>query len=129
VRRLPLLSLVLVLAACGGGSEPSSQPPAAGVPGPGGGLTVSQALKTEATGILMVRGAVLARDDGEARLCSALGESYPPQCGGPSLKLEDLRLTEVEGIQTAQGVSWSEREVRLYGTLDGDVLTVSHNVR
>jgi hypothetical protein len=99
------------------------------MPGPGGGLTVSQALATDATGILLVRGAVLAQNGREARLCSALAESYPPQCGGPSLKLEDLRLSEVEGVQTAQGVSWSESEVRLYGTLDGDILTISHNVR
>lgn len=86
MRAVPLALLVLALAACGGGQDGGAAPPA-GTPAPGGGLSVSEAIASELDGPLMVRGYVLERD-GELRLCEAILESSPPQCGEPSLRVE-----------------------------------------
>ncbi len=47
----------------------------------GGGLTVAEALETDATGVIAVQGFVV-RDSSGIRLCDLLAESLPPQCGG-----------------------------------------------
>ena len=92
--RRALLLLVLVLAACGGDDETAptftpiqTAPPPAGVPAPGGGLSVQEAIDSDLDGPLMVRGYVIERE-GVLRLCSAILESNPPQCGEPSLRIE-----------------------------------------
>ena len=51
-----------------------------------GGLTVSQALETDATGILAVQGFYFSTSEG-TWLCELLAESFPPQCGEPRLRL------------------------------------------
>lgn len=125
-----LLAFVFALAAggCGasGGDDaaPGQPPPAAGTPGPGGGLTVREALETDADGPLMVRGTLIAEGD-DVRLCYAVAESYPPQCGRPWLRVEGLDLATVDGLQEAENVRWTEREVSLLGDVEGDVLRVS----
>jgi len=128
---LPILALVA--AGCGGG-EPSpaaAEPPAAtsgtpssGAPIPGGGLTVDEALASTLDGPLMVAGFLVATGD-EARLCSALAESFPPQCGGSSLLVEGLDLATVEGLQTEGDVSWTDERISVLGDVADGVLTVS----
>jgi hypothetical protein len=62
--------------------------------------------------------------DGVARLCEALLESFPPQCGGPSVvtaNLEELDAT----FTTEQGVSWTDLSVSVVGTVDAGVLTLN----
>ncbi|MGI8607069.1 MAG: hypothetical protein ACR2L0_07950, partial [Gaiellaceae bacterium] len=67
--RLALLALLLpTLAACGGGAED------------GGSMSVEDALRADGRTVV-VEGAIVAMDGEPARLCSALLESYPPQCG------------------------------------------------
>ncbi|MDQ3067348.1 MAG: hypothetical protein M3R12_09400, partial [Actinomycetota bacterium] len=84
--RLALLLSVLALAACGGddgGEGDAAQPqpaPSAGAPIAGGGLSVQEALDSDLDGPLLVRGYLIERD-GELRLCQAILESSPPQCG------------------------------------------------
>ena len=69
----------------------------------------------------MVKGFVVQTGD-EIRLCSALAESFPPQCGGPSLAIEGA----VDADFAAEGdVRWTENEVSLLGDVEGDVLRVS----
>lgn len=78
-----------------------------------GGLSVSDALGTDATGILAVRG-FLVSDATGVRLCEVLAESFPPQCGGASFEVRDLR--SIEELTTAEGdVRWSEAEVTIWG--------------
>lgn len=92
--RLALLLSVLALAACGGDDD-ARQPqpaPSAGVPIPGGGLSVQEALDSDLDGPLLVRGYLIERD-GELRLCDVILESSPPQCGEPSLRVESETLT------------------------------------
>ena len=64
------------------------------------------------------------------RLCSALLESYPPQCGEPSLVVEGLDLATVAGLTSTNDpslaqVTWSDmRDLRAGELVDG-VLTAA----
>ncbi len=93
VQALPLLLVVAALAACGGG--------------PG---------SAEHRGFLVDAG-------GAVRLCNALAESYPPQCGGESF-LVDGPLPNVEWSE-AEGVRWTDRPVTVRGMVDDGVLRVT----
>jgi hypothetical protein len=121
---LPLLLVALALTACGSGSSSGTQstpPPAAGI---GKGITVEQALAADTTDPLLVRGALVA-EGGTIRLCSAILESYPPQCGKPALVIRGLDLRSVDGLTTANGVTWADSEVKLLGSVADGTLTVS----
>ncbi len=104
------------------------------VPGPGagmivdGGLSIDEAMASAgnagiAVGEPFAVGGFLVVTDGEARLCEALAESYPPQCGGRSLRVDgDVSeyLTQAEG-----SVSWNDNRVVLLGSVtDGETLTL-----
>ena len=121
MRRALAILVVFFVAGCGGDGG-GAEPPAADATGRG--VTVREALAADVEGPLLVRGALHARE-GEIRLCEALAESYPPQCAGPSLRVEGLALSDVEGVQTAQGVSWTDGEVKLLGDVEGGALLVS----
>lgn len=110
-----------------GGGLPLA-PPTDLSPGSGlvvdGGISVGEALAYDGSELVAVGGFVVSVD-GEARLCSLLAESFPPQCGGESLvianpeALVDLPLVE-EGV-----VQWSDATVVLVGSIDDGVLTIS----
>lgn len=119
-----------LLAGCGGeaADDPgagSTQPPSAGI-GAGPGISIEQAIASNLDGPLLVNGNVLA-ESGEIRFCSALAESFPPQCGGPSLRVEGLKLDEVDGLVTEGDVSWTDRPIQLLGLVEDGVLSVSQN--
>ncbi len=65
----------------------------------------------------------LVDDGATVRLCDALAESYPPQCGGASLLVEG-RLPRVEWSE-AQGVRWTAAQVGLRGEVEDGVLRVA----
>jgi hypothetical protein len=127
--------VAILLAACtavpgwaGGGRAPADAP--GGNRGNGGavtavgpGISIDDAMKSNLNRPLLVNGALVARG-GEARLCSALAESYPPQCAGTSLKVEGLDLSTVKGLQSANGVTWSDNQVQLLGRVRDGVLTI-----
>ncbi|MGH3072456.1 MAG: hypothetical protein ACRDNB_09355 [Gaiellaceae bacterium] len=113
--RRALVLVVLALAGCGGGDEEQSQPqpPAsAGAPIPGGGLSIQEAIDSDLEGPLMVRGYLIERD-GELRLCEAILESSPPQCGEPSLRV------------AGEAPEPSEERVSLLGEVENGTITVS----
>lgn len=112
-RGLAALLSVLALASCGGAEE---APPSAGAPIPSGGLSVSEAKASDLEGPLMVRGYVI-----EGRLCEAILESDPPQCGEPSLRLEG----DVSQVEDAD----PQEQVSVLGDVDGDVITLSATER
>lgn len=129
MRTLLLLPLaVLALAACGGGNEEvepqPTQPPATAGIGMGPGISIDEAMASDLEGALLVNGNLLAQG-GEIRLCSALAESFPPQCGGSFLRVEGLKLEEVDGLVTEGDVSWTDRPIQLLGDVEGDTLVVS----
>ncbi len=112
----------LALGACGGDATTPTD-------AAGGTLSIEQALAAGG-GPLTVKGYVVAPEGESVRLCSALLESYPPQCGDPSLVVEGLDLAAVDGlIQTAEPdlaqVSWTDTEVAVTGELGNGVLTVA----
>jgi hypothetical protein len=92
-----------------------------------GGLTVSEALAGDATGIIAVKGFLVADDTG-ARLCEALAESLPPQCGGASVPVMDYEEMVDVPLQNAQGVTWTDDVLSLFGELVDGVLVVDPTV-
>lgn len=102
------------------GDEPVDLPPSSGEVTGGvlvdGGLTVSEALTTDATGILAV-GGFLVDDGTTARLCEALAESFPPQCGGASIELVSYSTIDPDSLQTAQGVTWTDDHTVMFGEI------------
>lgn len=92
-----------------------------------GGLTVSEALATDTTGIIAVQGFLL--DDGTgARLCEALAESYPPQCGGTSIPVVGYEEMVDVPLSSAQGMTWTDSTVTFFGELVDGVFTVDPTV-
>ena len=127
MRRVALLLSVLAVAGCGGGGDDEDPPAATPVPA-NGGLTVEEALRSDLDEPLLVRGYYVARAHEPARLCSALAESFPPQCGEPSLRIETDELDEDElaGLRRAPdgSVAWTEREVQLIGLVRDGALVI-----
>jgi hypothetical protein len=65
---------------------------------------------------------VTVLDDGSGpEACEVVLESFPPQCGGPSVV--DWDWDAIEGWQEASGVRWGM--YRLVGVLEGDELTLT----
>lgn len=90
-----------------------------------GGLTIAEALATDATGVLAVKGHGFVTEDG-ALLCESLapgGERY--ECGGASLAVENLDLdtTGAEIVHHA-GLSYTDGEITVFGQLVDGVLVI-----
>lgn len=104
MRRSPLVLLLLVaslaLTACLGDDAGSilDDP-----------VTPEQALERP-DGLVAVRG-FLIDDGGGARICGAIAESYPPQCGGASLPVRGVTVANLEGATVEGTVSWVELAV------------------
>lgn len=94
-----------VLVACG--DDDTSEPVTTDAGGP---ITVQQLVERSADTPVAVQG-LLHVSDGVTRLCGAILESYPPQCGEPSVELVGLDLATVEGLTSAEGVTWKEGAV------------------
>lgn len=126
-----MLAGAAVLAGCGGEDSRSGDPTtgtdsqASGL-GAGPAIPVGQALAAASGQTLLVTGNLLAQG-GEVRLCSALAESFPPQCGGGSLTVEGLKLEEVDGLVTEGDVSWTDRPIELLGVVADGTLTMGEN--
>lgn len=77
---------------------------------------------SDGSGDAELEGSVVISDD-VARLCEALLESFPPQCGEPSVVIANPDALDAE-LTTEQGVSWSDLPVRVVGTVESGVLTI-----
>lgn len=62
-------------------------------------------------------------DQAGTRLCAVLLESFPPQCGPPSIELTDLDVAALD-LQEEQAVQWTDDAVVLRGRYDDGTLTV-----
>jgi hypothetical protein len=140
VKARPLLVLTVALlvaglAACGGNEDASPPSPTAPAGSSGGSdeiLTIEEALASAPEDPVTVRGYLVAAQGAPVQLCSALAESYPPQCGGASLVLDGLDLATVNGLTTPTEpdyahTSWTDRQVSVHGTLSNGVLTVDES--
>ena len=118
-----LAALAAALVGCG--TEPRRLDTA---PVPSAGISVARALEAETSEPVLVKGFLVVVDE-RPRLCSALAETYPPQCGAPSLAVAGLPTGDRGGLKEAGGVAWSEREIALLGTVEDGVLRVSATPR
>lgn len=111
-------SAVLLLAGCGDDPAPvATAPPASsGAVIPGGGLTVEEAIATDADPPLAVAGWIVATGDG-TRLCSGYDAHADEPCLKPSLSLTGAE-SETSGAQ-----------VSLFGAVEGDTFVVSSTVQ
>ena len=130
---LAALPLLLALVACGADASvddrgtplPSRAAPdeprlviAAGGIDPTDGITVEEALGHGPTDDLVtVTGSLFVDADGTVRLCDAMAESFPPQCGGARIVVEGLDLEAVDDLQAEGDVSWAE-SITLFGSVE-----------
>lgn len=124
---LAVLVAATALTACGGDDAPAdagddSLPATATGPG----ISIEEALESDSDLPLLVHGNLLVLD-GQARLCSALAESFPPQCGGASLLITGLTLAGMDGLSAEGDIMWTDRPIKLLGVVSDGVLTVSEN--
>ena len=99
----------------------------------GPGISVTDALASNLDGPLLVNGFIVVDDDAQVRLCEGLLESSPPQCGSPSLLVENFDLDSIGPTASAiadypggpRTVTWTEQTVQVLGTVNGGVLTVA----
>ena len=92
-----------------------------------GGLTVSDALTTDASGVIAVQGFLF--DDGSGPvLCEVLAESFPPQCGGASVAVEGHEEAVDVPIVSEQGVTWTDQPLTLFGEIVDGALVVDPTV-
>ncbi len=87
-------------------------------------MRIEHALRIHGSKRVHVRGFLLACDQEPLRLCAELLESFPPQCGGPSLVVEGLEIDALSSIIRVDDCAWSAQPVELDGTIDGGVLRV-----
>jgi len=109
--------LVFLLVACGSETgAPSSAAPA-------DPLTVSQALASDLDEPLLVQGLFIDSGDGQQRLCAAVLDSFPPQCGEPSVLVEGVAPAELDGARSSGDVTWVD-VAQLLGRVQDGVMTV-----
>jgi hypothetical protein len=75
-------------------------------------VSVGEAVASNLGGPVVVEGYLIERRD-ELRLCEAILESFPPQCGEPSLRVEGKNLSP------------SEERVTLLGEIENGTLRVA----
>ncbi len=127
-----LISLLIVVAtagvvaaACSEGASDLGPGPISGV---GPGISIDEVFITDLKGPLLING-LLHIENGQVRLCEALAESFPPQCGGRFLVVKGLDLLKMDGLTREGSVTWSEQSVQILGTVEGEQLTVAGTVR
>ena len=126
-RTIPIFLLAILTAACTGpgGAVDTPRPDEApilviadGEPGDGPGLSVAEALTHGPTDDLVtVTGSLFVDADGTVRLCDAIAESFPPQCGGDRIVVTGLDPADVPELQEENGVRWAE-SATLFGSVE-----------
>ena len=84
-------------------------------------LAVADAIAVGGSGIVAVQGFII-QDASGIRLCEALAESMPPQCGGASVGVANLDTVDPDDLATSQGVSWTDLPVVIIGEIVDGVL-------
>jgi hypothetical protein len=108
-----LAILALTAAACGDSDTPTSD----GLP-----LSVEGLIVAEPTSDVSVIGFIVA-DSAGSRLCEALAESFPPQCGGMSVEISGLDDLDPQ-LEEAQGLRWTGTAVVVTGRYSGGTLAI-----
>ncbi|HEY7561512.1 MAG TPA: hypothetical protein VH650_04990 [Gaiellaceae bacterium] len=123
MRTLAVIAAVLAAAlpaACGGDDDAAGTGTTA--------ISIDEALASDSSEPMLVSGNLLTVGE-DVKLCYALAESFPPQCGGASLAVDGLDLATVDGLVTEGDVSWTDRPIELRGVVSNGTLTVSENAQ
>ena len=88
-----------------------------------GGLTIPEAINYQGEEVIAVKGYVV-RDGETNKLCEVLAESYPPQCGGATLTVENPETLDSLVLIEAEGIQWSEDYVTVFGHISDGVITI-----
>jgi hypothetical protein len=107
--------LAVVVLGCGSDSENDSS--SAGLP-----LSVEGLLEAEPSGTVETVGFVVVDQTG-ARLCFALAESFPPQCGGDSVEIANPDDLDVV-FEESGDVRWTDPAVVVRGRYSQQTFTV-----
>ena len=91
-------------------------------------MRIEHALRIHGSKRVQVRGFLLRCDQEPLRLCAELLESFPPQCGSPSLLVEGLDISSLPDITRSDDCAWTARPVELDGIVDGGILQVADAV-
>ncbi|HET9879467.1 MAG TPA: hypothetical protein VFQ81_09210 [Candidatus Limnocylindria bacterium] len=122
IKRFPL-AVVFLLAACSsvlpGGSAPRDDPVLTVQPDAAadGVLVTIGAALDDPGHPAFVGGMLLVDAAGTAWLCEALAESFPPQCAGERVRVENLGVVALPRLATGGGVQWSNEPIQLLGTV------------
>ena len=123
-----LIVVAIVGVAAAACSDDDSDLVSGPISGVGPGISIGEVFITDLKGPLLING-LLHVENGQVRLCEALAESFPPQCGGRFLVVKGLDLMKMDGLTREGSVTWSEQPVQILGTVEGEELTVSGTVR
>lgn len=85
--------------------------------------TVRQAAAAPAGSTVVVRGHLIATA-GETYVAEMLAESYPPQPGGATLRIEGINVSTLDGIEQAGDTTWTSDQRTVSGRVEGGVLHV-----
>ena len=110
IRLLSMAFAIVVLMSCGAETENAAT------------LDVAQLASGNSLGSVVVEGAVVWDDMG-ARLCQSLMESFPAQCGGPSVAISNPEAIDAN-FDESGGVRWTPSFVTLAGQFDGTKFTI-----
>lgn len=107
------------------GGEPTDLPP----PGDTGDEPLPTAIDpgsaADVTGPVAVTGFIVAVGD-EMKLCEALAESFPPQCGGAFVTVTNVDQVDPDDIQSTDNVRWTDYTVTIFGEMvDGTLLATT----
>ena len=90
-------------------------------------MTISDALVSDAGTVIAVQGFFF--DDGSGpRLCEALAESFPPQCGEASIPVTGYEEVIDVPLQSEQGVTWTDQAVTFLGEIVDGTLVIDLGV-
>lgn len=124
-RRLILLLgiFAVMLGACASADEETTATSDYRDVSPGQVAGLDEGSEVRVTGILLIT-------PESTRLCEAMMESYPPQCGEPAVELTGLTGDDVIGLSrpTEPGLAdivWSDFPVSVFGTVQGDAVAVT----
>jgi len=110
--------LLLSTAACSGGDD---------VGAGDGVLSITEAAEASTGDVATVRGFIVADAEG-VRLCEALAESFPPQCGGSFLILNEFdaaAFPQIFSESPGGDVAWTDDEQDVIGFLEpGGIIRV-----
>ena len=114
-RACGLLGLTIALLGCGSGDGDS--PSSEALP-----LSVEGLLEAEPAGSVEAIGFVVI-DSAGARLCFALAESFPPQCGGGSLEIVNPDEIDV-AFEESGAVQWTDSAIVVRGQYSEQTFTI-----